>query len=62
MSDWHVMLIEVECLSCEPARPARCHFARAIASVFAVLSGGQEPLGEDFEAVWDANVDTLYES
>jgi len=22
----------------------------------------QEPLGADFEAVWDANVDTLYES
>ena len=37
-------------------------FAREIASVFATLSEGQEPLGPEFEAVWDANVDVLYES
>lgn len=37
-------------------------FAREIASVFATISEGQEPLGAEFEAVWDGNVDTLYES
>ena len=37
-------------------------FAREIASVFASLSEGQEPLGVEFEAEWDANVDSLYQS
>ncbi len=37
-------------------------FAKEIASVFAILSRGQEPLGAEFESVWDDNVDTLYES
>ena len=37
-------------------------FAREIASVFTTLSDGQEPLGTEFEAVWDANVDKLYQS
>jgi len=37
-------------------------FAQEIASVFASLSEGQEPLGVEFEAVWDANVDALYQS
>lgn len=37
-------------------------FAKDIASIFAVLSEGQEPLGAEFEAVWDANVDSLYQS
>ncbi|MDG4604095.1 MAG: hypothetical protein P9C55_15170 [Defluviicoccus sp.] len=41
---------------------AEADFARQIAEVYAVLSEGQEPLGADFEAVWDANVDILYES
>lgn len=36
-------------------------FAREIANVYAVLSEGQEPLGAEFEAVWDANVECLYE-
>jgi hypothetical protein len=37
-------------------------FAREIARVYASMSEGQEPLGADFEAVWDANVDSLYEA
>ena len=37
-------------------------FAREIAQVYAALSDGQEPLGAEFEAVWDANTDSLYES
>ena len=38
------------------------HFAAEIASVYAALSDTQGPLGSEFEAVWDANVDHLYES
>lgn len=37
-------------------------FAHQIASVFAALSKGQEPLGSEFEAIWDSNVDILYEA
>lgn len=37
-------------------------FAQEIASVFASLSEGQQPLGAEFEAVWDANADALYQS
>ncbi len=37
-------------------------FAQEIASIFASLSEGQQPLGAEFEAVWDANVDALYQS
>lgn len=37
-------------------------FAREIAKVYATLSEGQEPLGAEFEAIWDANVDSLYEA
>ena len=37
-------------------------FGQEIAAVYASLSGGQEPLGAEFEAVWDANVAQLYES
>jgi len=37
-------------------------FAREIAGLYAGLLEGQEPLGADFEAVWDANVDILYET
>lgn len=37
-------------------------FAREIAAVYAALSERQEPLGVDFEAVWDANVADLYEA
>lgn len=44
------------------AEVADAEFAEEIASVFAALSKGQEPLGAEFETVWDANVDTLYES
>ena len=37
-------------------------FADGIARVYASLLQGQEPLGAEFEAVWDANVSDLYES
>lgn len=37
-------------------------FAQEIASIFAMLSEDQQPLGAEFEAVWDANVDSLYQS
>lgn len=37
-------------------------FAQEIASIFASLAEVQEPLGAEFEAVWDANLDTLYQS
>lgn len=43
-------------------QPNSSVFAREIAKVYAALSEGQEPLGAEFEAVWDANVDSLYES
>lgn len=45
-----------------PPLSEEADFARQIAEVYAVLSEGQEFLGADFEAVWDANVDVLYES
>ena len=37
-------------------------FAQEIAEVFASLSEGQEPLGPEFETVWDENLDILYQS
>lgn len=39
-----------------------CIFASEIAKIYAVLLDGQEPLGAEFEAVWEANVDQLYET
>ncbi len=36
--------------------------AREIKILEAEIRAGQEPLGADFEAVWDANVDKLHES
>lgn len=44
-----------------PSTPSH-DFAQEIASVFASLSEGQQPLGAEFEAVWDENVDSLYQS
>lgn len=44
-----------------PSTPSH-DFAHEIASVFASLSEGQQPLGAEFEAVWDENVDSLYQS
>lgn len=43
-------------------RSTRSDFAREIAGLYAALSEGQEPLGAEFEAVWDANVAELYEA
>lgn len=37
-------------------------FTDGVASVYASLLQGQEPLGAEFEAVWDAHVADLYES
>ena len=37
-------------------------FAQEISLVFASLSEDQEPLGSEFEAVWDENLDVLYQS
>lgn len=37
-------------------------FADGVARVYAYLLQDQEPLGADFEAVWDANVSDLYEA
>lgn len=36
-------------------------FDQEIASVYAALSEAQEPLGNEFEAVWDDNLDQLYQ-
>ena len=38
------------------------HIEQEISQVFASLSEGQEPLGYEFEAVWDENLDVLYQS
>ncbi|GBF26239.1 hypothetical protein MnTg02_01276 [bacterium MnTg02] len=40
----------------------RTDFASEVAEFYAALLKGQEPLGADFEAIWDSNVDSLYES
>lgn len=44
------------------SRTSSHDFAQDVAAIFASLSEGQEPLGAEFEAVWDENVDTLYQS
>ncbi len=43
------------------SEPASIHtFGKEISSVFAVVSEGQESLGAEFEAIWDANAAELY--
>lgn len=37
-------------------------FGKEIAFIYSLLCEGQEPLGAEFEAVWDANIDSLYEA
>ena len=37
-------------------------FVIQIETIFSALSRGQEPLGSEFEAVWDANLSELYKS
>lgn len=37
-------------------------FASQIGMIYSALSDGQEPLGSEFEAVWDAHLHELYES
>lgn len=48
-----------------PRRPAPVqafNFSREIAQIYADLSAGQEPLGAEFEAAWDAIAPSLYEA
>lgn len=37
-------------------------FAQRVARLYANLAEGQEPLGREFEEIWDAHADDLYES
>lgn len=41
---------------------AATDFGHEIAAVYTLLSEGQEPLGAEFEAIWDENVASLYEA
>ena len=36
-------------------------FPQGLQETYQELSKDQEPLGEDFERIWDENIDTLYE-
>ena len=38
------------------------HIEQEISQIFVSLSEGQKPLGFEFEAVWDENLDVLYQS
>ena len=51
---------EASCAA-EPKMTAH-DFAQEVSQIFASLSDGQEPLGSEFEAVWDENLDVLYQS
>lgn len=51
----------VETLKIQPTS-AIPNFAQEISAFYSELTRGQSPLGAEFEAVWDANVDRLYES
>lgn len=44
-----------------PQIAAKRSFDQEIAEIYAALSERQEPLGVEFEAVWDANSGQLYE-
>ncbi|MCY4265713.1 MAG: hypothetical protein OXE78_12795 [Gammaproteobacteria bacterium] len=52
----------LEILKSSPTRSIETSFDQKIADVYAMLTEGQESLGAEFEAIWDANVDQLYES
>ncbi len=41
---------------------ARKEFAEKMAAIYSSIAERQEPLGAEFEAVWDANVADLYEA
>lgn len=41
---------------------AEADFGVRLAAIYASLCEGQEPLGEEFEAVWDAHAEGLYEA
>lgn len=41
--------------------PSHDNFAARVADFYFALSERQQPLGVEFEAVWDANVNELYE-
>lgn len=38
------------------------NFDQEIVEVYAMLSDGQEPLGAEFEAIWNDNLSQLYNS
>ena len=45
-----------------PQPSATDNFVKEIADIYSALAESQEPLGSEFEAVWDSNVESLYES
>ena len=45
-----------------PAFAAKIAATAALNDAVNALMQGQEPLGAEFEAIWDANVDRLYET
>ena len=45
-----------------PASMSTEEFAQGLAEIYADLLERQEPLGAEFQKVWDENVDKLYES
>jgi len=42
--------------------PESDDLAKDVAAIFELLSERQEPLGAEFEAVWDENAAELYQS
>jgi hypothetical protein len=46
----------------DAANPRLNYTVQQLSEIYEELALGQEPLGSDFEAVWDANIDILYET
>ncbi len=46
----------------DPLGMPNLDFERELAGIFASLREGQEPLGPEFEAIWEENLDALYQS
>ena len=45
-----------------PLGMSRLDFEKELARIFVSLLEGQEPLGREFEAIWEENLDALYQS
>lgn len=45
-----------------PVSTTDMEFAKGIAGLYASLAEGQEPLGREFEEIWDTHAEDLYES